>query len=174
MSTSLAEASHRGHIKEVAALDPPTSKRRRSPIGLPIARSPGVRRMISNAIMERSQVAFQERASNTESPRYRSLSPMSGPMSSPSAVPTQLDAENQTRESITNRCRLGKRKLKSVIWKEYEPLYSNGKLTHGKSIPCNKLITANRLADPYATINYFADGADGLNASGPVQTYNPV
>uniref|UniRef100_A0A0D9X5B3 Uncharacterized protein n=1 Tax=Leersia perrieri TaxID=77586 RepID=A0A0D9X5B3_9ORYZ len=113
ISTSLVEASHGGHIKEViaegpskrklAAFDPPTSKRRRSPVVLPIVRSPGVRQMISNVILERSQVAFQERTSNAESQRDRSLSPMAGPLSSPYVVPTQSDAETETRAETQDK-----------------------------------------------------------------------
>lgn len=121
MSTSLAEASQGGYIKEViaegssgglssstqllsakrklAASNPSTAKRRRSPIVLPIVRSPGVRQIISqNAlIMERSQVPGHMSPS-AESPRARSLSPVARFISSPSTI-LELDVENQPRES---------------------------------------------------------------------------
>ncbi|EAZ27385.1 hypothetical protein OsJ_11333 [Oryza sativa Japonica Group] len=121
MSTSLAEASQGGYIKEViaegssgglssstqllsakrklAASNPSTAKRRRSPIVLPIVRSPGVRQIISqNAlIMERSQVPGHMSPS-AESPRARSLSPVARFVSSPSTI-LELDVENQPRES---------------------------------------------------------------------------
>lgn len=122
MSTSLAEVPQGGHIKEViaegssgglssstqllatkrklAASNPPTAKRRRSPIALPIVRSPGVRQIISQneVIMERSQVAGQMSPS-AESPRARSMSPVARFVSSPSAIPIELDVETQPRES---------------------------------------------------------------------------
>uniref|UniRef100_A0A0E0JZB0 Uncharacterized protein n=1 Tax=Oryza punctata TaxID=4537 RepID=A0A0E0JZB0_ORYPU len=127
LQRALREAYH--HTRQHSSwlqnetLNPPTAKQRRSPIVLPIVRSPGVRQIISQnvIIMERSQAAGK-RSRSAESPRARSLSLVARLASSPYAIPIELDVETQPRESsqstphVVTHCS-GKRTLTSLICK---------------------------------------------------------
>jgi hypothetical protein len=118
--------------KRKSSLDPPSAKRPRSPI-LPLVRSPRVRHMMSQV----SSPSVRSPMAIINSSRQRT----------PSPAPTSndIDMTNQTRATPCGSHATGRaRKLKSTMWKEFDPIRTNDKLSHAKCIHCNKVFVASR------------------------------